>query len=69
MIAPRPSASGPAAPSAAPAKGTNPVTGAAEDWLASIGIPALTVELETRDSIEWQRNWAAVQETMNLFNE
>jgi len=46
-----------------------PVTGAAEDWLASIGIPALTVELETRDSIEWQRNWAAVQETMNLFNE
>jgi len=46
-----------------------PVTGAAEDWLASLGIPAITVELETRDSIEWQRNWAGVLATLALFGE
>lgn len=46
-----------------------PVTGAAEDWLASIGITAITVELETRDSIEWERNWAGVQATLSLFAE
>jgi len=44
-----------------------PVTGAAEDWLATLGIPAITVELETRDSIEWQRNWAAVLATLGLY--
>jgi len=44
-----------------------PVTGAAEDWLATLGIPAITVELETRDSIEWQRNWAAVLATLRLY--
>lgn len=32
------------------------ITGDAEGWLASIGIPAVTVELETRDSIEWEKN-------------
>jgi len=46
-----------------------PVTGAAEDWLASIGVPALTVELETRDSIEWTRNWAGVLATLALYAE
>jgi len=44
-----------------------PVTGAAEDWLATLGIPAITVELETRDSIEWTRNWAGVLATLGLF--
>jgi hypothetical protein len=33
-----------------------PITGDAEGWLASIGIPAITVELETRNSIEWDKN-------------
>lgn len=37
-----------------------PITGDAEGWLASIGIPAITVELETRNTIEWERNLAGV---------
>lgn len=36
------------------------VTGDAEGWLASLGIPAITVELETRDSTEWERNLAGI---------
>ena len=35
-----------------------PVTGDAEGWLASIGIPAVTVELATHESIEWDQNLA-----------
>jgi hypothetical protein len=38
-----------------------PVTGDAEGWLASIGIPAITVELETRTSPEWERNLAGTK--------
>jgi len=37
-----------------------PITGDAEGWLASIGIPAVTVELESASSIEWTRNIAGV---------
>ncbi len=44
-----------------------PVTGDAEGWLASIGIPAVTVELELRESIEWDRNWAGVLATLELY--
>jgi predicted deacylase len=44
-----------------------PVTGDAEGWLASIGIPAVTVELETREGIEWERNWAGVLATLELY--
>lgn len=36
------------------------VTGDAEGWLASIGIPAITVELKTHESVEWQQNLAGV---------
>ena len=34
------------------------ITGDAEGWLASIGIPAITVELSTHESIEWEENLA-----------
>ena len=44
-----------------------PVTGDAEGWLASLGIPAVTVELETRESIEWERNWAGILATLELY--
>jgi hypothetical protein len=44
-----------------------PITGDAEGWLASIGIPAVTVELETRTSIEWQRNLAATNAVLQLY--
>lgn len=32
-----------------------PVTGDAEGWLASIGIPAITVELSSHENIEWEK--------------
>ena len=35
-----------------------PITGDVEGWLASIGIPAITVELATHTSIEWEKNRA-----------
>jgi len=38
-----------------------PITGDAEGWLASIGIPAITVELSTHETIEWEKNLAGVQ--------
>lgn len=41
------------------------ITGDAEGWLSSIGIPAITVELETYENIEWQKNLAGV---MALFS-
>lgn len=37
------------------------VTGDAEGWLASMGIPAITVELKTHETIEWQQNLRGVQ--------
>lgn len=46
-----------------------PVTGAAEDWLASIGIAAITVELGSRTSIEWSQNLAGVQAVLDLYTE
>lgn len=41
-----------------------PITGDAEGWLASMGIPAVTVELSTHETIEWKQNLAG---TMALF--
>lgn len=32
------------------------VHGASEDWLASVGIPAITVELKTHTDVEWDEN-------------
>ena len=46
-----------------------PITGDAEGWLASIGIPAVTVELESASSIEWERNLAGVEAVLGLFSE
>lgn len=44
-----------------------PITGDVEGWLASIGIPAVTVELETRTSIEWNRNLAGTRAVLQLY--
>ena len=44
------------------------VTGDAEGWLASIGIPAITVELATHESVEWERNFAGVKALFELFD-
>jgi hypothetical protein len=44
-----------------------PVTGDAEGWLASIGIPAITVELKTHDTIEWERNLAGFKALLAYY--
>lgn len=46
-----------------------PVTGDVEGWLASIGIPALTVELKTHEVIEWERNKAGIEALLRYFAE
>ncbi len=38
-----------------------PITGDAEGWLASIDVPAITVELTTHESVEWEQNLAGVR--------
>jgi predicted deacylase len=32
------------------------ITGASEDWFAKIGVPALSVELSSHNTVEWQKN-------------
>ncbi len=44
-----------------------PVTGDAEGWLASINIPAITVELSSHDFIEWDKNIAGVKALFDHF--
>lgn len=43
------------------------VTGAAEDWLASISIPAITVELKTHETIELNENLFGVKAVINRY--
>jgi predicted deacylase len=42
-------------------------TGGADDWLASVGIPAITVELKTHDTIEWSQNLAGVNALFEYY--
>lgn len=44
-----------------------PVSGDAEGWLASIGIPAITVELQTHETIEWERNLAGIKALFDYY--
>jgi len=43
------------------------ITGDAEGWLASIGVPAITVELQTHKTIEWERNLAGVKALFEYY--
>ena len=43
------------------------VTGDSEGWLASIGIPAITVELKTHETIEWKRNLASIKALFEYY--
>ena len=43
------------------------ITGDVEGWLASIGIPAITVELRTHGSIEWSKNLAGVKAVIEYY--
>ncbi len=45
-----------------------PISGDAEGWLASIGIPAITVELSTHETIEWERNLAGVKALITQYS-
>jgi len=44
-----------------------PVTGDAEGWLASIGIPAITVELSSHEEIEWNKNRRGLEAVLSLY--
>ena len=46
--------------SAVPSFNSYETSGDAEGWLASIGIPAITVELKTHETIEWEQNLAGI---------
>ena len=43
------------------------VTGDSEGWLASIGIPAITVELKTHETVEWERNLAGIKALFEYY--
>lgn len=43
------------------------VTGDASDWLASVGIPAISVELKTHESIEWEQNLAGIKALLDYY--
>ncbi len=45
-----------------------PVSGDAESWLASINIPAISVELKTHETIEWEKNLAGIKALMNYYS-
>lgn len=45
------------------------VTGDAEGWLASIGIPAITVELKNHEDVEWERNLKGIEALFNYYGD
>jgi len=44
------------------------VTGDAGDWLSTQDIPSFTVELTTKDDIDWEQNLAGVQAILEHFH-
>lgn len=44
-----------------------PVTGDSEGWLASVGIPAITVELSTHATTEWDKNLPGVEAVLGYY--
>jgi len=43
------------------------ITGDVEGWLASINIPAITVELKTHETIEWDRNLLGIKALFDYY--
>lgn len=43
------------------------ITGDMEGWLSTIGIPAVTVELTTHETVEWTKNLAGVKAVLELY--
>lgn len=54
---------------AVPAFTAYPITGDAEGWLASIGIPAITVELKSYQATEWEQNLAGTKAVLTYFSD
>lgn len=44
-------------------------SGDAEGWLASINIPAITVELKTHETIEWDQNLAGIKALFEYYRQ
>lgn len=44
-----------------------PITGDVEGWLASIGIPAITVELKTHSTVEFNQNLKGFQALLDFY--
>lgn len=44
------------------------ITGDSEGWLASINIPAITVEMKTHESVEWEKNLAGAKALFDYFS-
>jgi len=44
------------------------ITGDAEGWLASIGIPAITVELQTHETVEWEKNLLGIKSLFTYYS-
>ncbi len=44
------------------------VNGDVEGWLASINIPAITVELQTHETVEWERNLAGIKALFGYYS-
>jgi len=42
-------------------------TGDAESWLAKVGIPSITVELKTHQTVEWEQNSRGIQALLNYY--
>lgn len=45
-----------------------PISGDAEGWLASIGIPAITVELKTHETVEWDKNLLGIEALFEYYS-
>ncbi len=43
------------------------ITGDAEGWLASIGIPSVSVELKSHETLEWQENLAGIKALLSHY--
>jgi predicted deacylase len=43
------------------------IHGDSEGWLASIGIPAITVELTTHNTVEWEQNLAGIKALFGYY--
>lgn len=44
------------------------ITGDSDGWLASINIPAITVELKTHETIEWAENLAGIKALFEYYS-